>query len=180
MVSKLDSFKLYFEELPGKKKRGKNINNKDFVDNHIFIRPSNNFFNFLSSRPSAYRRNGRSNKVADKHRGLLSDIKIFKKRLDTDDNNSYNPKVIKNKVKDITMTKNQNKEGQPSKTNKTASTKVGGRFSGIIGVALLLGVLSIGYSTTVIVMGTNGWIPLVMVGPQAVLAVAIAAWKFSK
>lgn len=77
------------------------------------------------------------------------------------------------------MTKNkQNKTND--KTEAKEAKGFGGNLRGIIGIVLLLGVLSIGYSTTVIVMGTDGWIPIVMVVPQSVLAVAIAAWKFSK
>lgn len=77
------------------------------------------------------------------------------------------------------MTKNkQNKTNDKTETKEAKG--FGGNLRGIIGIVLLLGVLSIGYSTTVIVMGTDGWIPIVMVVPQSVLAVAIAAWKFSK
>jgi len=52
--------------------------------------------------------------------------------------------------------------------------------NGIIGVMQLFAVASIAYSTVVIGMGTEGYIPLIMVAPQAILAVAIAIHKFAK
>lgn len=50
----------------------------------------------------------------------------------------------------------------------------------IIGIMQLFAVASIAYSTVVIAIGTEGVVPLVMVAPQAVLAVVIAINKFSK
>jgi len=76
------------------------------------------------------------------------------------------------------MTKN--KKTQKEVITSDAPKDKSNAFRGIIGVGLFLSVLSIGYSTTVIAMGTDGWIPLVMVAPQTLLAVAIAVWKFSK
>ena len=50
----------------------------------------------------------------------------------------------------------------------------------IIGTMQLFAVASIAYSTVVIAIGTEGYIPLVLVAPQAVLAVTIAITKFAK
>ena len=50
----------------------------------------------------------------------------------------------------------------------------------IMGIVLLLGVLSIGYSTTYIVLGTEGLAPLICVAPQVLLAALIAGYKFCK
>lgn len=61
----------------------------------------------------------------------------------------------------------------PKKSNK--NTK-----STIIGIMQLFAVASIAYSTVVIAIGTEGYIPLVMVAPQAILAVTIAINKFTK
>lgn len=61
---------------------------------------------------------------------------------------------------------------KPKKSNKKAK-------KGIIGVLQLLAVASIAYSTTVIIIGTEGYIPMVLVAPQAILATAIAIKKFS-
>ncbi len=65
-----------------------------------------------------------------------------------------------------------------NKTNKSSKSK---KFqSNIIGLLLLLAVASIGYSTTVIIMGTTGIVPVIMIVPQAILGVLILIWKFTK
>jgi len=70
--------------------------------------------------------------------------------------------------------KSTKKVAQAIKNHK-ASVK-----SNIIGISLLLGVLSIGYSSAYIIMGTNGWVPIVLVAPQMLLGSVIAAIKFCK
>lgn len=52
--------------------------------------------------------------------------------------------------------------------------------NGIMGIMQLFAVASIAYSTVVIAIGTEGITPLVMVAPQAILAVCIAINKFAK
>lgn len=52
--------------------------------------------------------------------------------------------------------------------------------NGIMGIMQLFAVASIAYSTIVIVIGTDGILPLVMVAPQALLGVIIAINKFVK
>ena len=69
------------------------------------------------------------------------------------------------------QTKTEVKTPKKSKNN-TKST--------IIGIMQLFAVASIAYSTVVIAIGTEGYIPLVMVAPQAILAVTIAINKFTK
>jgi hypothetical protein len=63
------------------------------------------------------------------------------------------------------------------KTTEKKSKKIG---SNIIGLMLLLATASIFYSTTVIIMGTDGLTPIIMVVPQAILAVVILVYKFCK
>lgn len=65
-------------------------------------------------------------------------------------------------------------------TKKVTSNKKSNIKSNIMGICLLFGVLSIGYSSTYIIMGTDGWVPLVLVAPQIVLGGIIAAYKFCK
>ncbi len=65
-----------------------------------------------------------------------------------------------------------------NKTNKSSKSKK--LQSNIIGLLLLLAVASIGYSTTVIIMGTTGIVPVIMIVPQAILGVLILIWKFTK
>ena len=67
-------------------------------------------------------------------------------------------------------------EKQPKKNKK----QIGGGLRSIIGVLLGLSVISIGYSTTVILMGTEGIVPIVMVIPQVGLALTIIIWKFCR
>lgn len=50
----------------------------------------------------------------------------------------------------------------------------------IIGLSLLLGVMSIVYSSAYIILGTNGWVPIALVTPQMILAALILAYKFVK
>ena len=50
----------------------------------------------------------------------------------------------------------------------------------IMGIGMLLVVASIAYTSTVIVLGTQGWVPLVMVAPQALFALGVLFIKFTK
>lgn len=50
----------------------------------------------------------------------------------------------------------------------------------IMGIMQLFAVASIAYSTIVIAIGTEGVVPLILVAPQAILAVCIAINKFAK
>lgn len=52
--------------------------------------------------------------------------------------------------------------------------------SAIMGICLLLAVISIAYSTAVIALGTEGITPLIMIAPQAILALGIAIRQFTK
>lgn len=52
--------------------------------------------------------------------------------------------------------------------------------NGIMGIMQLFAVASIAYSTIVIAIGTEGVVPLILVTPQAILAVVIALHKFTK
>lgn len=72
-----------------------------------------------------------------------------------------------------------------NKSNKKAEVKTPEKSkknykNGIMGIMQLFAVASIAYSTIVIAIGTEGYIPLVMVAPQAILAVVIAINKFAK
>lgn len=48
----------------------------------------------------------------------------------------------------------------------------------IIGFGSLLAVLSISYSTIIIIMGTDGIVPIICVAPQAIFAAAILIDNF--
>lgn len=66
---------------------------------------------------------------------------------------------------------------EAKKTTSKASNKV---LNGINGVLLLLAVASIFYSTTVILVGTEGVVPIIMIVPQTLLAIGILIIKFVK
>ena len=53
-------------------------------------------------------------------------------------------------------------------------------MSAIIGIGKLFAVCSIVYSTSVIVLGTEGVMPLIMLIPQALLAVLMLGKQFIK
>lgn len=83
---------------------------------------------------------------------------------------------IKSKGIEKMTNKNNNKTTEVKASKKSnKNTK-----SAIIGIMLLFAVASIAYSTVVIAIGTEGYIPLVMVAPQAILAVVILVNKFVK
>ncbi len=63
-------------------------------------------------------------------------------------------------------TKNNNQ----NKTNKLNGT--------IEGMAMLIVIASISYSTAVIALGTEGIVPLIMVAPQALFGLFVLAKKF--
>lgn len=72
------------------------------------------------------------------------------------------------------------KENNKSTEVKTPKKSKKNYKNGIMGIMQLFAVASIAYSTVVIALGTEGVLPLVLVAPQAILAVAIAINKFSK
>lgn len=51
---------------------------------------------------------------------------------------------------------------------------------GIFGILSLFVVASVAYSTYMVAMGTQGYIPKVMLVPQVAFAVTIAIYKFAK
>lgn len=66
-------------------------------------------------------------------------------------------------------------------TSKKAVKKPNkGAMSAIIGIGLLMAVVSIAYSSTIIIMGTEGILPLVFIAPQVILAGIIAVRQFIK
>lgn len=72
-----------------------------------------------------------------------------------------------------------------NKTTKKAEVKTPEKSkknykNGIMGIMQLFAVASIAYSTIVIAIGTEGVVPLILVTPQAILAVVIAINKFTK
>lgn len=75
------------------------------------------------------------------------------------------------------MKKISKQEEVKKPSTKKTSNKV---LQSINGLLLLLAVASIFYSTTVILMGTEGVVPIIMVAPQTLLAVGILIIKFVK
>jgi len=72
-----------------------------------------------------------------------------------------------------------------SKQDKTTNTKApkikkARNYNGIIGVLLLFVVASIAYTTTVIAMGTEGYVPLILAAPQAIFGVVVLFKQFTK
>jgi hypothetical protein len=53
-------------------------------------------------------------------------------------------------------------------------------YNAILGLLRLFVVASIAYTSTVIVMGTDGVTPLVLTAPQVIWAIAILVKQFSK
>ena len=69
----------------------------------------------------------------------------------------------------------------PVKTSKKkADSKRDTTKRVIIGIGELFAVMSIAYTTSLIVMGTEGIVPLVAVAPQVILATVIAVKRFIK
>lgn len=74
-----------------------------------------------------------------------------------------------------------NKQNTTSKNKVEAPKKSKKNYrNGIMGIMQLFAVASIAYSTIVIAIGTEGVVPLILVTPQAILAVVIALHKFTK
>lgn len=72
-------------------------------------------------------------------------------------------------------------QGTVKKTSKNSKKWHQSRFmSAIIGIGKLFAVCSIVYSTSVIVLGTEGVMPLIMLIPQALLAVLMLGKQFIK
>ena len=66
------------------------------------------------------------------------------------------------------------------KKQETTKVKKERSFSGIIGLLQLFVIASIAYSTAVIAMGTEGYIPLALVAPQTLWAVCTLVARFTK
>jgi len=65
--------------------------------------------------------------------------------------------------------------------SKLKHKKISTRFgNGIIGVLQLFVIASIAYTTTVIVMGTDGLLPVVLTIPQAFWASVVLVKQFTK
>ena len=62
---------------------------------------------------------------------------------------------------------------QKISTEKSKKNRGKGFFSAIIGLGIASVIVSIAYSTTVIALGTEGRLPLIMVAPQAVFALGV-------
>lgn len=73
------------------------------------------------------------------------------------------------------MSKQTNNKKAEPKAKKNINLK-----SATMGVMQLFVVASIAYSTAVIAMGTEGYVPLALVAPQALWAVCTLVKRFSK
>jgi hypothetical protein len=82
------------------------------------------------------------------------------------------------------MFKKKSTDESSSKSTNKANKKVEKQSSfGILGIALLLVIVSIAYSSAVILLGTDGLTPKIMLAPQilfGVLVLGIAFYKLSK
>ncbi len=84
------------------------------------------------------------------------------------------------------MVKNKQTEGvsteAPAKVTvkKSVKNQWNTTIVGIIGIGELLTIVSIAYSTTVIVLGTEGIVPIIMISPAVVFALVILIKKFIK
>mgnify|MGYP006359308225 CR=1 FL=1 len=67
-----------------------------------------------------------------------------------------------------------------SKYKKDEGVKTPRDFSKLTGMLQLFVLASIGYSTYIVFLGTDGIAPKVMLIPQAVFAVVLAIQKFTK
>lgn len=102
----------------------------------------------------------------------------MKKGLTYYKNNANIKAPLNNIKKGIEKMVNKNNTKKSEKDSNKKSKK--NYKNGIIGILQLFAVASIAYSTIVIGIGTEGVVPLIMVTPQAILAVVIAINKFVK
>ena len=75
--------------------------------------------------------------------------------------------------------KNQTKQTSKSEV-KTTSKKANSFNVGIIGLSMLFVIASIAYTTTVIWLGTEGYISKVLTAPQVIFAVTVLVKRFTK
>lgn len=66
------------------------------------------------------------------------------------------------------------------KVDKQAKIKKQRDYSGLVGILVLFVVASIAYSTYVVALGTDGYIPKVMLVPQTAWAVVELIKRFTK
>jgi hypothetical protein len=67
-----------------------------------------------------------------------------------------------------------------SKKEKVQKEKKVRDYSIIVGILQLFVIASIAYSSAVIVMGTEGYIPMALLVPQVVYAVVVLIKRFTK
>jgi len=89
------------------------------------------------------------------------------------------------KRKDTKDMAKSNKKADKPKTVEKAVAKVEkssdkGFMFGILGIAIALVIVSIAYSTAVILLGTKGITPKIMLAPQALFGVVVLGMAFSK
>lgn len=71
-------------------------------------------------------------------------------------------------------------KGLAMKVDKQSKPKKQRNFNGVVGILLLFVVASIAYSTYVVALGTEGYIPKVMLLPQAAWVVVELIKRFTK
>jgi hypothetical protein len=75
------------------------------------------------------------------------------------------------------------KEAPKSTTSndvKNTKKQAGGFKAGIIGIGMLFVIASIAYTTTVIWLGTEGYISKVLTAPQVIFSVIVLVKRFTK
>lgn len=90
---------------------------------------------------------------------------------------SFIIKTISNIVKG---NKHMASEEKATKKNEKAPVSPWRKFRAIIGIGLALVVVSIAYSVVVILLGTEGLLPKIMLAPQAIFALIVLGVAFAK
>lgn len=79
------------------------------------------------------------------------------------------------------MLRRKSKDENSSKPANKSNKKVEKQASfGILGIALLFVIVSIAYSSTVILLGTDGLLPKIALAPQILFGVGVLAYVFYK
>lgn len=81
----------------------------------------------------------------------------------------------KKQAKELDLITDEHFKQKRSKSKKREETSYN-----VVGAFMLLVVASITYTTTIIIMGTEGILPLVMVVPQAIFGLIVLIKKFIK
>jgi len=87
---------------------------------------------------------------------------------------------IRSTIKRKDSMKKQTKEAPKSNDVKNTNKQTSSAKTGILGISMLFVIASIAYTTTVIWLGTEGYVSKALTAPQVIFALIVLVKRFTK